>query len=271
MAVFSKFGLSGQGRQQHTMNTDDSARLDRLVRRLLSASPYRFTVAALGDEADVAFRLRYEAVVARGWLRAGDLEEGAEHDSYDERAVHVIAWAGDEPIATGRIVLPPGPLPTEAICGLVVEPRGEVVDVGRILVSPAAQDPSHHALRALLAYMYLEVRQRGFTVACGMMAAPVRALCRQLGLTLERLGDDREFFHELRAPVRFDLAQNVTTMTARWGDTPATGSAGGGRHAEHEARVGATESEGVRQTEAGTDGARVADDDVGADGGVDLS
>jgi hypothetical protein len=240
------------------MSTEDGARLDRLVGRLLSASPYRFTVATSPDEADVAFRLRYEAVVARGWVGAGDLAGGAERDIYDERAVHVIGWTDDAPIATGRIVLPPGPLPTEELCGLVVEPRGAVVDVGRMLVAPAAQDPSHRALRALLACMYLEVRRRGFTVACGMMAAPVRALCRQLGLTLELLGDDREFFHELRAPVRFDLAENVNTMTARWDA------------AEDEAGVGAAEAERVRQTDARPDGPRRADDDIGTDGGIDV-
>jgi hypothetical protein len=149
-------------------------------------------------------------------VRADDLPDGLEHDDFDQRAVQVIGWADGLPVATGRIVLPPGVLPTESVCEITVEPRGAVADVGRMLVVPAWQDRQHRALVALLAAMYLEVRRRGFEVACGLMSAPVRALARQLGLVLETLGDERDYFHERRAPVRFEVGANALSVSDRW-------------------------------------------------------
>jgi len=191
--------------------------LDALAQRIVARSGYRFTLA--DDETrETAYRLRHAAVVEHGWYdtaRDGGLED-RERDHYDVRAIHVLGWDGELAIATGRLVQPPGPLPTEDACGLNIEPRGEVVDVGRMTVARSYQGPDHPVFLALLARLYLEVRARGFDVACGMMSPRARALVRMLGLQIEMLGDDRLYWGEPRAPVRFSVMINSTPLATRW-------------------------------------------------------
>ena len=86
------------------------------------------------------------------------------------------------------------------------------------LVAPSHQDANHTAFVLLLGGLYLEVRRRGFRVACGMMSAPVRAMCRQLGFRLELLGPDRRYWHEVRAPVRFEVGRDAAGLVERWRD-----------------------------------------------------
>jgi hypothetical protein len=193
--------------------------LDRLVARLLGQAPYHYAVAG-DDERIAAFQLRARAAREQGWAGEDELIGGLERDAHDDRAVIVLGWCGRVPVATGRLVLPPGALPTEEACGMRVEPVGSVVDVGRLVVARDIQDHRHLALTGLLARLYLEVRARGFTVACGLMAAPVRALARQLGINLEVLGEERPYRGALRAPVRFEVAANRASMSARWLDPP---------------------------------------------------
>ena len=195
-----------------------TAALDRLVARMVAAGSLRFTVAERDQDRDLAFRLRHDAVVSRGWAGAEEMDGGREHDEFDDAAVHVLGWDGPTAVCTGRLVLPPGPLPTEDACSLVIEPRGEVVDVGRMVVAPSHQDPNHTTFVLLLGGLYLEVRRRGFRVACGMMSAPVRAMCRQLGFRLELLGPDRRYWHEVRAPVRFEVGRDAAGLVERWRD-----------------------------------------------------
>ncbi|MGZ4639504.1 MAG: hypothetical protein ACXV2J_10665 [Actinomycetes bacterium] len=201
--------------------------LDGLVARVLSAYPYRFTVAATPAERATAYRIRFGAVVAEGWAPAGAFPDGLEHDEYDDAAVHVVGWDGDNPVSAGRLVLPPGPLPTEQSCGLTVEPRGRVVDVGRMSVVPSYQTHRHAAFIALLCRLYLEMRASGYEVACGMMSPRVRGLLRQLGLQLEVLAPDRVYWGEPRAPVRFALTVNALSLGDRWSAPEVTGSAEG--------------------------------------------
>jgi len=206
-------GSTGAG--EHDART---AALDRLVARMVAAGTLRFTVAEGDGERDLAYRLRHDAVVSRGWARPDELDGGREHDAFDSAAVHVLGWDGPAAVCAGRLVLPPGPLPTEEACELVVEPRGHVVDVGRMVVAPAHQDANHATFVLLLGGLYLEVRRRGFGVACGMMSAPVRAMCRQLGFRVEVLGPDRPYWHEVRAPVRFEVGREAAGLVERWRD-----------------------------------------------------
>jgi len=182
----------------------DGVPLDALITRMLSRSPFDYRVAAGDSEREVAYRLRGSAVIGRGWCAPGDLLDGMERDRYDDHAIHVIGWDGDVAMSTGRVVLPPG-LPTEDACGLVVEPRGEVVDVGRMCVAPTHQSLEHAALIGLMCRLYLAMREHGFGVACGMMSAPARSLMGLFGLELEILGPERTYWNESRAPVRFSL------------------------------------------------------------------
>ena len=68
----------------------------------------------------------------------------------------------------------------------------------------------------MLCRLYLEMRERGYGTACGMMSPRVRRLMRQLGLTLEELAADRPYLGEDRAPVRFSLLANAGSLGARW-------------------------------------------------------
>jgi GNAT superfamily N-acetyltransferase len=176
---------------------------------------YRFTLASEEADRAVAYRVRFLAAAHEGWLDA-ERADGLEHDRYDEGAVAVIGWDGETPVAAGRLVLPPGPLPTEEICGIHIEPRGEVVDVGRMAVVPSHQSHRHAAFIALLARLYLEMRSRGYQVASGVMSARARTLLRQLGVEVEVLAPERPYWGELRAPVRFSVAESAAPLERRW-------------------------------------------------------
>jgi len=186
----------------------DGVPLDALVTRMLSISPFDYRVADGDSEREIAYRLRGSAVVERGWCVAADLPGGMERDGYDDRALHVLGWDGDVAMSTGRVVLPPG-LPTEDACGITVEPRGEVVDVGRMCVARSHQSLEHAAFIGLMCRLYLVMREHGFGVACGMMSPPARLLVGQLGVRVELLGPERTYWNESRAPVRFSLMSGV--------------------------------------------------------------
>ena len=176
-------------------------------------------IELLVPEREVAYRLRGGAVLDRGWCAADNLPGGLERDEYDDHAIQVIGWDGGVAMSTGRVVLPPG-LPTEEACGLVVEPRGEVVDVGRMCVARSHQSLEHAALIGLMCRLYLAMREYGFEVACGMMSVPARALMGLFGLRLEILGPERTYWNESRAPVRFSLMSAAKLVAG------APGSAG---------------------------------------------
>jgi hypothetical protein len=191
----------------------DGLPLDALVSRMLSRSPFGYRLAADDSEREIAYRLRAEAVLDRGWCTPDDLPGGLERDGYDDRAIQVIGWDGQVPMSTGRVVLPPG-LPTEEACGLVVEPRGDVVDVGRMCVAPGYQSLEHAAFIGLMCRLYQVMRENGFGVACGMMSAQARSLVGLLGLRLEVLGPPRTHWNEPRAPVRFSLMSAAKLLAA---------------------------------------------------------
>ena len=191
--------------------------LDGLAGRLLAASPYRFTVADGPNDRSTSYRIRATASIQAGWASPDAYPDGMERDAFDAAAVHVLGWDGGEPICTGRLVLPQGPLPTEVAAGLVVEPQGEVVDVGRMAVLRSHQTFGHGVVLVLLCRLYREARAAGFEFACGLMAPPARSLVDRLGLRLEQLGPDRVHHGQLRAPVRFVLASNVAPLVDRWG------------------------------------------------------
>ena len=199
--------------------------LDALVTRMLARSRFEYRVAASGSEREIAYRLRGSAVLDRGWCTAGDLPGGMECDGYDDRAVQVIGWDGDVAMSTGRVVLPPG-LPTEEACGLVVEPRGGVVDVGRMCVAPSHQSLEHAAFIGLMCRLYLVMREHGFQFACGMMSAPARAMMSLFGLQLEILGAERTYWNEPRVPVRFSLLSAARLLARAERPRPARQPAG---------------------------------------------
>src|SRR5690349_8385120 len=140
--------------------------LDALAERLIAAAPHlRVVRVPRGPAREALFRLRNRHVVERGWARPDDLPGGLERDAYDDAAVHVAAYDADVLVGTVRLVLPaPGrPLPVEADFGLVVDPRGAVVEAGRLVVADAYRgDPAHRAWGALFGRAWLETRAAGY-------------------------------------------------------------------------------------------------------------
>ncbi len=196
-----------------TLGWVEGVALDGLVTRLLAMSPFDYRVAADDSERALAYQLRGRTVLDQGWASPEDLPDGQERDEYDSGAVQVIGWDGDQPMCTGRLVFPPA-LPTERACGIVVEPRGRVVDVGRMCVARSHQSRQHAAFLGLMCRLYLQTRAHGYAVACGMMSAPACALVRYLGLELEILGPERQYWNEARSPVRFELLTDLATVSA---------------------------------------------------------
>jgi hypothetical protein len=195
-------------------SSETEARLDQLASLLAGRAGLHFSVATTGRERAAALALRHATVAERCWSDAS-----SDADEFDERAVHVVGWDGDRPVCCGRLVLPGAPLPTEVACGVEVEPVGQVVDVGRMVVVSAARDRRATVFLALLAALYLETRRRGFTVGCGLMASNVRALLRLMGVPLRVLGPELEHRGEWRAPVRFAVEVDGAALLARWAAT----------------------------------------------------
>jgi len=191
----------------------DAAPLDPLVDDILLRCGLRFRIATDAAEREHAYRLRYEAVIEQGWAGPADLPDGRETDAYDEHALHLLGVddAG-RIVVTGRVVPPPGPLPTEDACGIVIAPRGRVADVGRMVVARSHRSHRHGAFLALLAALYREVQRLDCVAGCGLVSAPAQSLMRLLGLPLERLGDERPHWGEPRAPVRFPVGPRAAVV-----------------------------------------------------------
>jgi len=191
------------------------AALDRLSDRLLAGGrPLRVAVAGDARERDAIFRLRHRQVVGHGWAGHEPLGDGIERDAHDAGALHVGAWDGEALVGTVRMVLP-GPerrLPVEEAFDVTIQPRGEVVEAGRLVIAPAYRgDPAHRAWGALFALAWLSARARGFSVLGGAASPRMVARLRALGLPFEVLGPARRHWGVERHPVRVDPAAGSPT------------------------------------------------------------
>lgn len=172
-----------------------------------AAEPLRVAPAAGPAELEAVHRLRYAHVVEHGWARPEDHPDGLERDGYDARAVQIAAWDEDRLAGALRLVLPqPGArLPVEDAFDFDIEPRGAVVDVGRLLIAPDHRgDPAHRLWGALFAAAWLEVRARGLAVLAGAATPGFVARYQAVGLVFELLGPARSYWGEERHPVRLD-------------------------------------------------------------------
>lgn len=193
------------------------ALLDGLVAPVLAwTAPLRFDVARTPAERDAVYRLRYRAVMERGWARPEEFPDRLERDAYDEAAVHVLGWAGERPVATNRLVFPcPGqPSPTEAAFALTFEPRGQYADWTRTVVARGISEGTHRAFAGLLVRSWQATRERGYAAVSGNLAAPVIRLYRQIGVHVEVLGAARRSWGEERYPVRFDVPRSAPGLVA---------------------------------------------------------
>jgi hypothetical protein len=193
-------------------STSGLGALDQLSQQLLDAAEageFRVGVAQTPGEHDAIYLLRYQQVTGDGWARPDDLPDGRERDEHDPFAIQVGAWAGVPLVGAMRLVLPRPSrrLPVEEAFGIDIEPRGRVVEAGRLVVAPAHRgDASHRIWGALFARAWLTMRGLGLNLLCGAASPAMVDRLRALGLPFEVLAAARPYWGEQRVPVRLDPA-----------------------------------------------------------------
>lgn len=146
-------------------------------------------------------------MVAEGWARPSDHPDGREHDEYDDDATFVVCRDGEALAGSLRLIAPvPGrPLPTERDFGIRLRPARRVVEVGRIVVSPAARPGrSHLILGGLCARGWLEAYARGFDRAVSTAAPEVIDLYQSLGMRITVLGPAQRHWGTSRVPIQIE-------------------------------------------------------------------
>lgn len=189
----------------------------QFLRRIV---PLKFDLAQTDAEREAVYRLRYDAVIERGWGKPDDFPGRLEHDKHDVAAIHIAGWDGDKLIATARLVFPSLDyrLPTEEAFDLEIEPRGQVVDLGRFVVARSHSDMEHRVLAALLARCWLEMRARGFVHAFAAFASPAMIrVYRFMGFEVTPLGPARQYWGEERLPIRFNVLASASKLDTIWG------------------------------------------------------
>jgi N-acyl-L-homoserine lactone synthetase len=184
-----------------------------------AVEPIVFRVAETDEERRATFRLRYDVSVESGWVDPARFPTGEERDEYDDDAIHVAGWDGDEIVATGRIVLPkPGRLlPTEAQFNVRAEPAGAVVDVGRSIVVAGHRDPSHGMMFALMGRLWREIDQLDYHLACGCTVERIHQIYRTAGFDATIIGEARSYWGAERLPFQINLARSADEVISRIG------------------------------------------------------
>jgi N-acyl-L-homoserine lactone synthetase len=193
--------------------------MDALVELLIArAAPVHFRVAESPAELEAVHRLRYRTVVNKGWVKPEEYPDGQERDAHDAHALQIAGWEGDVLAATVRLVLPvPGQrLPTEEAFDLAIEPRGQVVDVGRGIVERAYRDPEHRVLAALLARCWPEMRARGFLHGAAVVSKKLIIVYQQMGVQVQVLAPAHRYWGEERHPIAFDVLAGAPPLIERW-------------------------------------------------------
>ena len=186
------------------LQSDPESVLDLTCEHILeSAAPLRVEPARSAAERDAAHHLRYQCVVDEGWADASEFPDAAERDAYDDHAVQLCAWEGSELAGVVRLVVPcPGlTLPIEKEFGVKLDPPGEVVDGGRLVLAPKHRaELSQRVLAALFSRCWLIAREQGLRRFASAASDRVIRLYRHSGMRIEVLGEPRTYWGEERRP-----------------------------------------------------------------------
>jgi N-acyl-L-homoserine lactone synthetase len=197
------------------------AALETLSSSLIAkAAPVHFGVAQSLADKEAAFRLRSQALIARGSATPADFPDGMEHDAHDERAIEVVGWdQSNRVMATGRIVLPSHDhlLPTEEAFGLTIEPRGEVVDIGRFTVAHDLAAKENRYFVGLLGFCWLEARRHGYMRVCGTASPGMLRHYRRIGFIVTELAPPHVYYGEERFPCWYDVIGSAQALLKLWG------------------------------------------------------
>ena len=197
------------------------AALETLSSSLIAkAAPLRFGVAQSSADKTAAFQLRCQALIARGSATAVDFPDGIERDVHDDRALQVVGWdEANTVVATGRIVLPAAGqlLPTEDAFGLTIEPRGQVVDIGRFTVAHELAVKENRYFAGLLGFCWLEARSHGYIRVCGTASPGMLRHYRRLGFIVTELAPPHVYYGEERFPCWYDVIGSAQVLLKMWG------------------------------------------------------
>jgi Acetyltransferase (GNAT) domain len=185
--------------------------------------------------------LRGEEVVARGWRQPHELTDGLEWDSYDASALLIVGVSDGRLVATTRLLLPRPDrlLPTEELFGLRIEPLGQVVEGGRLVITRGHRD--RRLLAGLFGAKWLELRARGYRHYCGNATPAVLRLYESFGFRSVVLAPPVRSWGELRVPARLDLMATAREAAARQARPRPVGEAvsagAGGAHRPDRSRT----------------------------------
>jgi N-acyl-L-homoserine lactone synthetase len=157
--------------------------------------------------------------VEHGWAPPEAFPDGLERDAYDDQAVHIVGWDGAVLATAARLIFaqPGCLLPTEEAFSIEIEPRGQVVDMGRQIVAHEYSQRENRIFPGLLARTWLEMRAHGFSYVCGLFSPSMLRLYRILGLQLTVLAPARCYWGEDRSPARLDVLGSIPVLVRRWG------------------------------------------------------
>ncbi len=193
--------------------------LDSLAASLVEkAAPIRFSIAQTPAEREAAYRLRCQALIDRGAVDPEVFPDGLERDEHDDRAIQALGWSDGRAVATGRLVLPaPGMLlPTEQAFGLTIEPRGQVVDIGRFTVLRELAQKENRFFIGLLGFCWLEAHRRGYIRVCGTASPGMLRHYRRIGFIVTELAPPHTYYGEERFPCWYDVVGSVTVLLNKW-------------------------------------------------------
>jgi len=208
-----------EGRHRHsglTSVVEDSpalSRIDAIAAALVErARPVAFRLAKTQAEVAIAQRLRGRAMVEQGWIDPDSLTDGRDEDADDGRATHILAFLGDEPVGTCRLVYPERGhrLPMEKAAGARLPVAA--VEVGRIVVTHGRSHGS--VVAGLIASAWLELRAHGHRRICGSVSAGILRLYRRLGFLVQVVGPPVRTFGEDRHPILFEPSHEAAAVAA---------------------------------------------------------
>ncbi|HEX2620159.1 MAG TPA: GNAT family N-acetyltransferase [Phototrophicaceae bacterium] len=185
--------------------------------------PLRFAIAAAPEELHQVYRLRYEAVIEKGWKQPEELPDGIEKDAYDDDAVQLVVWDdGIETVpvlaATTRLVFPADGrrLPTEAAFDITFEPAGRVVDVGRTIVARPYRDARRHMLlQGVIAHSWVEITARGYHEISAILTRDMIDRYHEVGFEVTTVAPPQPYWGVERYPCQFDLLKTATVLKQR--------------------------------------------------------
>ncbi len=106
---------------------------------------------------------------------------------------------------------------TEDAFGLTIEPRGQVVDIGRFTVAHELAVKENRYFAGLLGFCWLEARSHGYIRVCGTASPGMLRHYRRLGFIVTELAPPHVYYGEERFPCWYDVIGSAQVLLKMWG------------------------------------------------------